>query len=496
MSISFNNIPSDIRVPLFYAEVDNSKANSNATTYKSLIIAPIDASGTATVNQPVLCSSAGTAQTLGGTGSVLHLMVTAYRAADDYGQLWVLPVADDADAVKATGAITINSAATDSGTIELYVNGVLLEIPVTSSYTVSDVATRVAAKIAAKLALPVTAAVDPTNSANVILTAKNGGTIGNDIPLVLNYLGTSGGQTTPTGMSITLTAMSGGSVNPDITDALANLLDDEYDFICMPFTDSTNLSNMQTFLSTKTGRWAWDKQIYGHCFTSYLGTLSTLTTFGTSKNDEHLTVMGVPGAIDASWIWAADVCGTAAVSLRNDPAKPLQTLQLSTVKAPAIADRFDITDRNTLLWDGISTFTCNSDNTVNLENVITTYQTNSYGEADDSYLEVETLYTLAYVLRYMKSAVTSNFARVKLGSTSDTYDPGADVVTTETIRSFLLAAYQDLVYNGFCQNYAEFADGLLVERNSTNVNRVDVLWPGVLINQLRIMALLAQFRLS
>lgn len=496
MTVSFNNIPSDIRVPLFYAEVDNSKANSNSATYKSLIIAPMDASGTGVADVPILCASEATAKTIGGVGSVVHLMVQTYLAADDQGQLWILPVADADGAVKATGSLTVGSAATDSGTIELYIAGTLLEIPVTSSDTAAEVATLIAAAVQAKLALPVTAAVSGTNTAEVIFTAKNAGTIGNDIPIVLNYLGTAGGQTTPTGMSLTIGAMSGGSVNPDITDALANLLDAEYDFICMPYTDATNRAAMTSFLSTKTGRWAWDKQLYGHCFTSYFSTLAGLTTFGNGMNDEHLTVMGVNGAVHPSWMWAADICGTAAVSLRADPAKPLQTLQLSTVTAPILANRFDISDRNTLLWDGISTFVCNSDNSVSLENVITTYQTNGFGEADDSYLEVETLYTLAYVLRYMKSAVTSNFARVKLGSTTDTYDPGADVVTTETIRSFLLAAYQDLVYSGYCQNYAEFAAGLVVERNATNVNRVDVLWPGVLINQLRIMALLAQFRLS
>lgn len=496
MSISFNNIPSNIRVPLFYAEVDNSKANSGATTYRSLIIAPMDASGTGVAGTPVLCSSAASAKTIGGVGSVLHLMVKTYRASDNFGELWVLPVADASGSAHATGALTVGSSSTDSGTVELYVAGVLIEVPVTSSDTPTAVAAHIAAAVQAKLSLPVNAAVSGTNPAQVVFTAKNGGTIGNDIPLVLNYLGAAGGQYTPPGMTLTITPMSGGSVNPDITNALANLGDTTFDYICMPFTDSTNLASMRAFLSTKTGRWAWNQQLYGHCFTAYFGTVAGLTTFGNSRNDEHLTVMGVNGAIHPSWMWAADMCGTAAVSLRADPAKPLQTLQLSTVTAPPQAYRFQLTDRNTLLWDGISTFICNADNSVSLENVITTYQTNGFGEPDDSYLQVETLYTLAYALRYMKSKVTSNFSRVKLGSTTDTYDAGAAVVTTETIRSFLLAAYQDLVYSGYCQNYAAFKAGLVVERNATNPNRVDVLWPGVLINQLRIMALLAQFRLS
>ncbi|MFL9997975.1 hypothetical protein PQR34_42905 [Paraburkholderia sediminicola] len=41
-----------------------------------------------------------------------------------------------------------------------------------------------------------------------------------------------------------------------------------------------------------------------------------------------------------------------------------------------------------------------------------------------------------------------------------------------------------------------FAQQVIVEQNANNPNRVDCLWPGTLIDQLRIFALLAQFRLS
>ena len=67
--------------------------------------------------------------------------------------------------------------------------------------------------------------------------------------------------------------------------------------------------------------------------------------------------MGFNDSPSPSYIWAADLAGTAAVSLRADPARPLQTLALSTVLAPPLHSRFDLSDRNTLLWDGVSTFT-------------------------------------------------------------------------------------------------------------------------------------------
>jgi phage tail sheath gpL-like len=60
----------------------------------------------------------------------------------------------------------------------------------------------------------------------------------------------------------------------------------------------------------------------------------------------------------------------------------------------------------------------------------------------------------------------------------------------------LIAEYQSLEWRGYVQDSAGFAAGLIVEINAQNPNRVDVLWDGILINQLRVFAVLAQFRLQ
>ena len=52
------------------------------------------------------------------------------------------------------------------------------------------------------------------------------------------------------------------------------------------------------------------------------------------------------------------------------------------------------------------------------------------------------------------------------------------------------------MFNGYAQDADAFAKNIIVEQNASNPNRVDVLWPGTLINQLRIFALLNQFRLQ
>jgi phage tail sheath gpL-like len=173
----------------------------------------------------------------------------------------------------------------------------------------------------------------------------------------------------------------------------------------------------------------------------------------------------------------------------------LQTVALSTVLAPPSASRFDLGERNTLLWDGISTFTVASDGTVAIENLITTYQVNGFGAPDDSYLQVETLFLLMYVLRAQRTLVTSKYGRVKLAADGTRFAAGSAIVTPKIIKADLIAQYSQMEYDGYVQDSAAFAKALVVEKNSSNPNRVDVLWPGTLINQLRIFALLAQFRL-
>ncbi|MCT8345469.1 phage tail protein, partial [Photorhabdus kleinii] len=76
------------------------------------------------------------------------------------------------------------------------------------------------------------------------------------------------------------------------------------------------------------------------------------------------------------------------------------------------------------------------------------------------------------------------------------FAPGSAIVTPNIIRAELIAQYKALEYNGYVQDSKSFADGLIVEVNAQNPNRVDVLWTGTLINQLRVFALLNQFRLQ
>lgn len=493
MTVSFKNTPSNLRVPLFYAEVDNSQANTAQFLQRTLLIGQKTAAGSAPANVPIKVGGASEARTYAGPNSVLAQMASAYFANDPAGDVYLLPVDDPSGGVAATATLTFTSAATTNGSFVLYLAGTRYVLPVLTTQTTTQLAAALVALVNADPLCPVTAS---NVGAVVTLTSDNTGRVGNGHEVWVNYRGAPSGEVLPAGLAYTLSVFSGGTgVRPLATDAIPSLGNDAFDFIVLQYPDATNLDELKTLLSDVNGRWSYLQQLYGHVFCANSGTLGDNTTFGQARNNQHETVMAFAGGPSPVYHWAAAVAGAAAASLRNDPALPLQTVQVQGLIGLKRINQYTLTERNSLLYAGMSTFTVDDDGTVRLENLITTYQKNAFGAPDDSYLQIETLFTLAFVLRSLKAAITSKFARVKLAADGiRTTDPS--VVTPSVIRGELIAKYRELEDLGLVQNGDAFKAALVVEKSKTNPNRVDVLWPGTLINQLRVFALLAQFRLS
>src|SRR5690348_13121924 len=133
--VTFNTYPSTNRVPGVYFEVDASQANTGQVNLRSLIVAQMTSSGTATANVPVISTGVGDAITQFGAGSMMMRMVQAYRAADITGELWCLPVVDESGGVQAIHQLTYTGPATAAGTVSLYVAGQLIPVGVASGDT-------------------------------------------------------------------------------------------------------------------------------------------------------------------------------------------------------------------------------------------------------------------------------------------------------------------------------------------------------------------------
>ena len=492
MAIS-STIPSALRVPLFYAEMDNSMANSGSSTLRGLVIGQVnDDAAHESIGKLILVSRSELAGQIGGAGSVLHGMHQAYRKNDTFGEVWCLPVKVTQGAA-AAGKVTITGAATASGVLNVYIAGVRVQVSVVNGDTPTAVAAATAAAINAKPGMYVTAQA----AAGVVsLAAKFKGLLGNDIQLQINRLGTAGGESTPAGIAVEFTPMAGGAGAPELQEALAAVGDEDFEFIGCAFTDAGSLDALRDWMNDSTGRWSWNQQIYGHVYGARRGALGELVAFGSARNDQHTTLHGFePGVPQPAWEVAGAWLARTAVFIGADPARPTQTGVLTGIDAAPVGERFMLDERQSLLTSGIATAYATG-GACRMERAVTTYQKNAFGVEDDSYLDSETLHTSAYVLRYLKARITSKYPRHKLANDGTKYGPGQAIVTPVVIRGELIAAYGELEKLGIVENLELFKQYLIVERNALNPNRLDVLFPPDYVNQLRVFALVNQFRLQ
>lgn len=430
--------------------------------------------GNATLDEPVLCS-ASVIDTLFGKKSMLAAMYKAAVANAPLQEIWALPIAAVGVAMNAT--ITVQNASTNLGQCIFYIAGHRHSIVITEGDSNNDVAIKIVAAINGS-----TIVVSAVALQNVItITCVHKGDL--KLSLVHVYNGDEGdiGKNT-----LILTAFLGGNGQPDIGTALANLADDEYDYIASGFSGTTVLDQMQSFLDHKSGRWSADKQIYGHYITAVGGTLGELSAIGVVRNDAHTTIMDMYDSISPAWEWAAALGAVIADHMASAPelSRPLQTLVLKNIRAPNKGRT--TTERNTLLWDGIATHKKTKSGVVTIERAITTYQRTANDIPDASWLDINTLAQNAYFARFTRAHILAIFPRSALADTNPRNL--AEIATPDDIRKECIQAYMSLIDLGVCENLSGFEKLLTVSRSKVDANRIEINWGTDFVNQLMVIA--------
>lgn len=482
MAISFNEVPTNIRVPFVYVEFDNSNAVQGAAQmpYKLLVIGQRLVSGTVAALTPVRVTSAKQAQTYFGTASMLAAMCAAALSNSQTIEVWAIGLNDNGAGASAVGELAFTGPATAAGTLNLYIGGRRVQVGVTSGMTAAQLATAVAAAINAAAALPVTAAVDGEVTTQVNVTARHKGVAGNSIDLRVNYYD---GDVLPAGITVAITAMAGGTANPDLGTVWAAIGDTQYNVIACPYTDASNLTALKAELAD---RWGPLRQSDGIAFSAAAGTHSDLGTLGDSQNSPHLSIVSAHGTPTPPYELAAAVAGVAAFYLQQDPARPLQTLPIAGVLPAAIADRFTLQENNLLLYDGISTTMVDADGVVRIQRMITTYKTNPQGAEDISYLDVETPATLSYLRYDFRNYILRKYPRHKLANDGTRFGAGQAVITPKIGKAEAIARFRVWELLGLVEGADQFKAGLIVERNANDPTRLDWLLPPDLVNQFRV----------
>ena len=506
MAITFNNIPTTIRTPGAYVEIDNSRALKGLVQnpHKVLILGQKLAAGSAPFDTLTAISRDNLADGFFGAGSVLARMCNTFKDNNPNTEVYAMALGSGIGGTAASADIMLSAAIYSdiiSGTHTWYImiDGQQLEVAFTSGMSGVGMATKIASMINSTSNLPITAAI---SAGTVGLTAVCSGTLGNYISIIENYYGTQ----TPSCFSqemikiVSTAAVStsfyysftGGATDPDLGDAWAVIAGEQFHYIIQPYIAAANLTEIEDELED---RFLPLEDLQGHGFTCVRGAMASATTLGNTRNSPHNTIIANTNAPQTPERWAAAWGAQAAWNLNIDPARPLHTLKLKGILPPPITDRYIRSERDTLLYDGIATWIVDSGGNVLIERSITSYQENALGTPDPSYLDIQTLATLGEIRYQYKTRMVNRFIipRFKLADDTFPVQPGSNVATPKTVKQETIALFTLLRDVGLIENLDDFIDNLVVERNLADRNRVDVLLPADLINQFRVLAGNIQF---
>lgn len=502
--MGLTTIPANYKLPGANIQFDPSQAGTPTSPKWSLLVGHAISAGVAAPNVAIACGTQADANLLFGAGSMLARMFKRFFAGVTTVPIYVLPVPEPAAGVAATGSVTVTAAPTVSGTLALYVAGQLVSIGIVSADTTSSVATKIAAAIAASTDLPVTAAVDGTNPSKVNLTCKWKGLTGNDIRVEDCYLGRYGGEVLPAGLALTYPTgnlLTGGTGTPDFTSAIAGLGDGPFKFVGLPFTDTGSFAVWDTeYGFSDSGRWGPYRQSYGQIFSARRGTYADQTIWGATNNSALISTMPFePESPSPIWEWAAAYAAQAAFSISDHPARPFQTLPLAGILPAPKAKRWSKSQLNALAQVGLAIQgTDIYGGTTNVPVILreqTSYQKNSYGQADNAYELVTTLSTLDERYTRLRQSITNKYPRHMLANDGTKFAGGLPIVTPLIIKAELISEYRAQEFDGLVENADLYIKNLIVRR-ATDPNTVEVLDPPDVINQLRRLNILAQFRLQ
>lgn len=462
-TISFDNIPSTIRKPGAYFEFNTTLAVNSlpANVQPALIVAQRLAAGIVAALTPTRVYSTADAATYFGQGSLAHRMVKAALKANPYLDLTVCALDDGAGAA-ATGTVTIANAATGSGVLSMYIGNDLVQIAIANGDAVNAIATALAAAVNALPDLPVTAAAA---LGVVTLTARNKGTVANQIDLEATI-------TANIGSTVAVVAMAGGTIDPNIQTALDKVYASQYSLVVTPYNDATSLATLRDHLDAVSGP---IEQRPGVGYFAQDSSLATAITLNTGINSGRIVGALLRGTRSPSYEVAAAFAAVRASE--SDPARPLNYLALKGISAPVEAQRLTRQEQESALANGVAPLQVGPGEQVQIVRAITTYVENMAGVPDISLLDVTTIDTLDYTRRSVRERLLLRFPRAKLSTK-----------TPPRVRTEVLDVLNRLERLEILENVAANRPGVFVVRDEQDPNRLNIRIPADVVNGLHVIA--------
>ncbi|WP_163380452.1 phage tail sheath C-terminal domain-containing protein [Enterobacter hormaechei] len=477
MTMDITTIPNPIYKPGAYFAFNTTLASRALATndQKLLIIAQrLTQTTAAEVLTPVNIFSDDEAALYFGRGSQAHRMARAAIKANQYIQLTVVGL-DDAEAgVAATGSVVVNGTASGSGQVRLAICGTSVAVAVSQGDKADDVMASLASAVTLQDDLPLSATVgeidgpddgegNPTKIKALVLTARNKGSVGNECGLTCTI--------TASGLTATLTPMSGGQGDPSLDAAFSAVFASGHTMIMLPYTSDDALAKLSAHLDNVSGPL---EQRGAVGITGWNGTLASGTTLTSKVNAPRISCGWHAGSALPNGELAA-IYG-AVMASESDPARPLNTLTLPGLDITAQDNWPGRTEQENALMNGLTPFEVDG-SVVRIVRAVSTYVKNAAGVTDRSLMDITIIRSLDYVRLACRTRYTQRFPREKLTD-----------ARLARIRSELLDVLYSLEQLEIVENVDALKDQLTVTRSLQDDTRAEATIPAAIVRGLHVFA--------
>ena len=271
---------------------------------------------------------------------------------------------------------------------------------------------------------------------------------------------------------VRLSVMGYDTTLPDIELALATVFAGDYQIVVTDSQTQTNLTVLRDHLDAVSHPME-QRGCVG--VTAWTGTLATGSTLTTSLNAGRISCAWLKNSSTDFKLIAAAYA--AVMASEEDPARPLNHLELLGVAANSVPDRAGRTEQEVAMTKGLTPLEVGPGDKVQIVRALSTYTKNVAGADDVSLLDITSIRTLDYTRKACKTRVDLRFPRDKKTKR-----------VKGAVRSEILDVLVKLEELEILENVEENKELLEVGDDLQDVNRANCAIPADIVNGLHVIA--------
>jgi len=482
--ITFEGISQNSRASGVFIEEKNVQRSfaSLIAPQTVLILGQYNSGKTPTDNIPVRIFNKEEAWDKYGRGSLLSRLVEkVFLSSRGVVEVWTCPLADNGSGVPADAEISITGPASANGTLTVSIGDRIISVSVANAATATNIATALAAAINADLDCMFTAT---SSSGDVTLTCRHDGLFGNDYQVFLNPRIT---DSTPAGLTVSVTQSANGANNPVLTTALGNLGDKFYTVIVCPYNDSTSTT------AIKNSGEARILPSVKRPFISFIGFNKNksdyITALGSLNTEFICTVPTFETLYTPSFELAAEIAGHYARIQLSTPNRPVKEIGLAGVLCKPNFVNFTYSEKNDIVLAGGSTFKISPENECIILDLVTTRTINSAGAAIEDWRFAETMANLQTKIYSLDQLFNGSKYAQAIVVDDDSITNLSYAIRPKTVKQDIIQLIDELwIPFALSKQRDDIVENIVTEINSTNATRIDCFIPDIMAAGLRILA--------